>query len=197
MWCWVVHTGNLCDNKFSSSSTICSNSSTQSFVKVLEHFQVLEDNNWIIPDYLLKSSESWWIRYSSFYRIEDIKNFSHYLSSSCTVLDFICCLCIFTVFTTFVATLALYIGTLHAARVTHNFLLKKILRAPMEFFDQTPIGRIINRFSKDVEAVDSDLPATLRAFTACFFGVLHKIICSYFIIRCWDLVLRRCDDDDE
>jgi ATP-binding cassette, subfamily C (CFTR/MRP), member 1 len=75
------------------------------------------------------------------------------------------------VFTTFIATLALYIGTLEAARFTHNYLLTKILHAPMAFFDQTPIGRIINRFSKDIEAVDSDLPATLRAFSACFFGV--------------------------
>lgn len=69
------------------------------------------------------------------------------------------------------ATLSLYVGTLRAAQVTHNYLLKRILRAPMEFYDQTPIGRIINRFSKDVEAVDSDLPATLRAFSACLFGV--------------------------
>jgi len=78
------------------------------------------------------------------------------------------------VFTTFVATLSLYVGTLRAARVTHSYLLTKIMRAPMSFFDQTPIGRIINRFSKDTEAVDSDLPATLRAFTACFFGVLKN-----------------------
>lgn len=46
----------------------------------------------------------------------------------------------------------------------------------MEFFDQTPIGRIINRFSKDIEAVDSDLPATLRAFTACLFGVFLGLL---------------------
>jgi ATP-binding cassette, subfamily C (CFTR/MRP), member 1 len=75
------------------------------------------------------------------------------------------------VFATFISTLALYIGTLEAARFTHNYLLSRVLHAPMSFFDQTPIGRIINRFSKDIEAVDSDLPATLRAFSACLFGV--------------------------
>lgn len=41
----------------------------------------------------------------------------------------------------------------------------------MEFFDQTPLGRIMNRFSKDVQEVDTDLPATLRAFSSCVFGV--------------------------
>jgi ABC-type multidrug transport system fused ATPase/permease subunit len=76
-----------------------------------------------------------------------------------------------------VATLSLYIGTLQAAKVTHNFLLTKVIRAPMEFFDQTPIGRIINRFSKDIEEVDSDLPATLRAFSSCLFGVLWMFLC--------------------
>lgn len=81
------------------------------------------------------------------------------------------------------ATLSLYVGTLHAARVTHDYLLKRILRAPMEFFDQTPIGRIINRFSKDVEAVDNDLPATLRAFTACLFGVFHRLLLHIFYLQ--------------
>jgi ATP-binding cassette subfamily C (CFTR/MRP) protein 1 len=69
------------------------------------------------------------------------------------------------------ATLSLYVGTLRAARFIHSQLLTRIFRAPMEFFDQTPTGRILNRFSKDVEAVDADLPATLRAFNACLFGV--------------------------
>lgn len=69
------------------------------------------------------------------------------------------------------ATLSLFIGTLRSAQFTHNFLLKNIMHAPMEFFDQTPIGRIINRFSKDIQAVDSDLPATLRACSSCLFSV--------------------------
>lgn len=87
-------------------------------------------------------------------------------------------LCVhFTVFTTFIATLSLYIGTLRAARFIHNQLLFRILRAPMEFFDTTLTGRILNRFSNDTKEVDSDLPATLRAFSACLFGVLYL----YFI----------------
>lgn len=95
-------------------------------------------------------------------------------------------------FATFISTLALYIGTLEAARFTHNYLLTKVLHAPMSFFDQTPIGRIINRFSKDIEAVDSDLPATLRAFSACFFGVYFVIDKTCYSTEwCWVLALRR------
>lgn len=41
-------------------------------------------------------------------------------------------------------------GAITAARKLHENLLMNILRSPMSFFDTTPIGRIINRFSKDI-----------------------------------------------
>lgn len=46
----------------------------------------------------------------------------------------------------------------------------------MSFFDMTPLGRIINRFSKDINEVDNDLPATLRACSACLFTVFAEIV---------------------
>lgn len=36
-------------------------------------------------------------------------------------------------------------------------VLESVLNAKLRFFDKTPIGRIMNRFSKDIEAVDQDL----------------------------------------
>lgn len=96
------------------------------------------------------------------------------------MLSVILCMCFsltHPVFATFISTLSLYIGTLRAARFIHNSLLKRVMRAPMEFFDTTLTGRILNRFSNDVKEVDNDLPATLRAFGACCFGVFAKILC--------------------
>jgi ABC-type multidrug transport system fused ATPase/permease subunit len=40
-------------------------------------------------------------------------------------------------------------GSLNAAEAFHERVLKTVLYAPMSFFDTTPIGRILNRFSKD------------------------------------------------
>ncbi|KAG0038711.1 Canalicular multispecific organic anion transporter 1, partial [Gryganskiella cystojenkinii] len=47
---------------------------------------------------------------------------------------------------------------IQAAKTLHNRLITRVLRLPMSFFDTTPMGRITNRFSGDVESVDSSLP---------------------------------------
>ncbi|XP_067362281.1 multidrug resistance-associated protein 5 isoform X1 [Channa argus] len=49
-------------------------------------------------------------------------------------------------------------GTLQGSSKLHDELFHKILRCPMKFFDTTPTGRILNRFSKDMDEVDTRLP---------------------------------------
>eukprot|EP00405_Crypthecodinium_cohnii_P035475 CAMPEP_0206533788 /NCGR_PEP_ID=MMETSP0325_2-20121206/5166_1 /ASSEMBLY_ACC=CAM_ASM_000347 /TAXON_ID=2866 /ORGANISM="Crypthecodinium cohnii, Strain Seligo" /LENGTH=1203 /DNA_ID=CAMNT_0054030483 /DNA_START=114 /DNA_END=3726 /DNA_ORIENTATION=- len=44
-----------------------------------------------------------------------------------------------------------------AARRMHFAMLSSVLRAPLSFFQDTPHGRIINRFSKDTSEIDKDL----------------------------------------
>lgn len=44
--------------------------------------------------------------------------------------------------------------TVRAASVLHDKLFKTLLLSPMRFFDTTPLGRILNRFSKDMDEVD-------------------------------------------
>eukprot|EP01034_Spumella_vulgaris_P044687 gene44687-55607_t len=43
----------------------------------------------------------------------------------------------------------------------HEGLLKSVLGAPVSFFDVTPVGRILNRFSSDIQTIDEDLSSTL------------------------------------
>nr|KAJ3401328.1 hypothetical protein HK105_004512 [Polyrhizophydium stewartii] len=53
-------------------------------------------------------------------------------------------------------------GSYRASKEMHAALLVRILNAPMRFFDTTPIGRILNRFSKDIECVDSEVGESAR-----------------------------------
>lgn len=52
---------------------------------------------------------------------------------------------------------------LKASVKLHNNLLQHLLHAPMVFFDTTPLGRIINRFSQDIYAVDQAVPNSVSA----------------------------------
>lgn len=50
-------------------------------------------------------------------------------------------------------TWALYLG-LGASKRLHAALLRRVLHAPVSFFDTTPVGRTIQRFSKDTDQVE-------------------------------------------
>lgn len=62
-------------------------------------------------------------------------------------------------------------SAINGSRKLHNFMLESVLHSPMAFFDQTPIGRIINRFSKDIDIIDVLLPMNLRSFFICLTSV--------------------------
>ena len=70
-----------------------------------------------------------------------------------------------------IATVGLALGTLNASAALHQQMLQRLMRSPMSYFDTTPLGRIINRFAKDVDTVDNILPATMRTALTCFLGV--------------------------
>ncbi|KAL2913256.1 hypothetical protein HK105_207258 [Polyrhizophydium stewartii] len=55
-------------------------------------------------------------------------------------------------------------GGLASAKYFHSAALDGVMRAPMSFFDSQPIGRILNRMSKDIEVVDNQLSMTVFFF---------------------------------
>lgn len=57
----------------------------------------------------------------------------------------------------FIREAVVFYGSLRASKRLHEQLLHHLMRAKFRFFDSTPLGRIINRFSKDIEAVDQEV----------------------------------------
>lgn len=77
-----------------------------------------------------------------------------------------------TALTNLAGSITLALGCIAASIFLHNTILARIMQAPMSFFDTTPIGRIVNRFAKDIDTVDNILPQNIRAMISTLFSVM-------------------------
>ncbi|XP_034128603.1 multidrug resistance-associated protein 1 isoform X15 [Drosophila guanche] len=80
------------------------------------------------------------------------------------------------VITGYFSTLVLALGCVYSARYMHNVLIHATMRWLMELFDITPLCRIVNRFSKDIETNDNTPPLNLRFGVMQLFVVLATIV---------------------
>jgi len=69
----------------------------------------------------------------------------------------------------------LFWGSLHASWKIHDRLLKAVMHAKFRFFDSTPLGQLMNRFSKDVESVDQEVAPVA-------IGMLHSLASVIMIV---------------
>lgn len=67
-------------------------------------------------------------------------------------------------------------GGLGASRRMHSTALKAILASPMRYFEETPVGKILNRFSKDQDVVDTQLSDTLSTSVNTFATMLTTLL---------------------
>jgi ATP-binding cassette subfamily C (CFTR/MRP) protein 10 len=63
-------------------------------------------------------------------------------------------------------------GGLRAARYLYQRMNVSVFNAPLSFFEKTSIGRLINRFGKDTNTVDDNLPFMVNIVLAQFFQLL-------------------------
>ncbi|KAJ1130883.1 hypothetical protein NDU88_009227 [Pleurodeles waltl] len=75
-----------------------------------------------------------------------------------------------------ISSFTLGMAGIGAARKLHETLLHNKLRTPQAFYDTTPIGRIINRFSKDIYVIDEVIPPTILMFLGTFFTSVSTMI---------------------
>ncbi|XP_015793767.1 multidrug resistance-associated protein 1 isoform X1 [Tetranychus urticae] len=77
---------------------------------------------------------------------------------------------------TFVSRMVLSISVINGACWIHEKMLSRLIRAPMSFFDSTPTGRILNRFSADIDAADTSIGFTLNTLVYQLFSSIAAII---------------------
>uniref|UniRef100_A0A8C3TA56 ATP binding cassette subfamily C member 3 n=1 Tax=Chelydra serpentina TaxID=8475 RepID=A0A8C3TA56_CHESE len=75
-----------------------------------------------------------------------------------------------------ISSFTLAMGGINAAQTLHAVLLENKFHTPQSFFDTTPTGRIINRFSKDIYVIDEVIPPTILMFLGTFFTSVSTML---------------------
>ncbi|KAH9872673.1 hypothetical protein J1614_005067 [Plenodomus biglobosus] len=70
----------------------------------------------------------------------------------------------------------LFGGSLAASRRIHESLVEKVTHAKFRFFDQTPLGQLMNRFSKDIESVDQEVAPVAIGVVHCAASIVTIVV---------------------
>uniref|UniRef100_A0A4W5LXD6 ABC-type glutathione-S-conjugate transporter n=1 Tax=Hucho hucho TaxID=62062 RepID=A0A4W5LXD6_9TELE len=76
----------------------------------------------------------------------------------------------------FGTTVAISVGGIIASRHLHMDLLKNVLHSPMSFFETTPSGNLLNRFAKEIDAIDCMIPDGLKMMLGYLFKLMEVCI---------------------
>ncbi|KAM5312286.1 ATP-binding cassette sub-family C member 4 isoform 2-T2 [Glossophaga mutica] len=74
-----------------------------------------------------------------------------------------------------VRSLLVFYVLVNSSQTLHNKMFESILKAPVLFFDRNPVGRILNRFSKDIGHMDDLLPLTYLDFIQTFLQMIGVV----------------------
>ncbi|EAR99522.1 ABC transporter C family protein (macronuclear) [Tetrahymena thermophila SB210] len=98
--------------------------------------------------------------------------------------------------------LAFLVFSIRISKSIFRNLLVRLLQSPMEFFDKTPLGRIVTRFSKDIDAIDYMLQLLLQQLISGVMTLIGSFVMislitpifiavAVFILICYYFILRR------
>jgi len=70
----------------------------------------------------------------------------------------------------------LFGGSLVASKRIHRQLMASVVHAKFRFFDSTPLGQIMNRFSKDIESVDQEIAPVAVGVVHCLASIITIVV---------------------
>lgn len=83
----------------------------------------------------------------------------------------------------FLRVIILICGNLRAIKILHTEMLNKVLCAPINlYYDVTPIGQILNRFSKDLNVLDTQITFTIGSFCACLYQAIAALVVAVYVV---------------
>lgn len=85
------------------------------------------------------------------------------------------CVIFYSVLARYLSVLCLAIGCLRSSMAVFEMMLHRVIKWPLELFDTTPQGRIISRFSKDIDTCDIVLPTVFLQFLSTSFSVIDLL----------------------
>ena len=86
--------------------------------------------------------------------------------------------CPYTALALYFGSFLVHVGVLQAAKKLHNELLSNVVRLPQTYFDTTPTGRIVSRFSGDIDTIDSRMGNFIRSSLI----TSHRVIATPFFL---------------
>lgn len=76
----------------------------------------------------------------------------------------------------------LFWGSLGASKRIHHRLVNAVMHAKFRFFDSTPLGQLMNRFSKDIESVDQEIAPVAIGVVHCLASIITVVVLISVII---------------
>lgn len=91
-------------------------------------------------------------------------------------IDFWSNYCFFVALLNVLGELSVIFIVVTSAKKVHQKTLAGVMRAPFSFFENTPVGRMVNRFSKDMECLEHSLPWVTKSFMHTFPRIVFTLI---------------------
>ncbi|KAJ3152694.1 hypothetical protein HDU86_005569 [Geranomyces michiganensis] len=81
-----------------------------------------------------------------------------------------------------------YTAGFFASKWFHPAALTGLVRSPLAFFEREPVGRIMNRFSADLDTIDEEVPSELHLFLTTVFDLIGTLILLVWVTP-WTFVI--------
>ncbi|RQM27349.1 hypothetical protein B5M09_013105, partial [Aphanomyces astaci] len=135
---------------------------------------------------LMVAGDFWLSSWSSSARTTSVAGFLRTASFYLTVYSM---LSLASVVMTIFRTLSIYTAGIQASRHLFDDMTQALLRAPMKVFDTTPIGRILNRYSNDINTIDTTIPFGISGLISAIFNSLFVLGTTFYAIGSMGLLV--------